>query len=86
MFSDALDSIKLHLIAKLITDGFLEKGPIIDYKGLAHLSSKTFFLKNPQYAMEVVLRSVNFLTEKRFKKVSENYEIFEKPNKEKILR
>jgi hypothetical protein len=59
LFSDALAAIKLHLIAKLMVDGHLPKGPIVDYEGVSHLSSKSFFLKYPQYAMEVVLRTIN---------------------------
>ena len=61
LFSDALAAIKLLLIAKLMTDGYLPKGPIIDYEGTGHLSSKSFFLKYPQYAMEVALRTINEL-------------------------
>ena len=45
LFTDALSAIKLHLIAKLMSDKHIEKGPVIDYEGALHLSSKSFFLK-----------------------------------------
>jgi len=86
LFSDALASIKLLLIAKLMADGHLKKGPIIDYEGAGHLSSKTFFLKYPQYAMEVVLRTIPYLFEGRIKKVPEIYEVFKNPDKKEIVK
>jgi hypothetical protein len=80
LFSDALAAIKLLLIAKLMADGYLEKGPIIDYEGSMHLSSKSFFLKYPQYAMEVVLRTINELMAGKVKNLTQIYEVFRNPN------
>ncbi len=89
LFTDALAAIKLHLIAKLMADGHLEKGPIIDYEGAAHLSNKSFFLKYPQYAMEVVLRTVNELMAGKVKEKGnfpEIYEVFRNPNWPEIIQ
>jgi len=85
--SDALSAIKLHLIARLMAEGKIEKGPIIDYEGANHLSSKTFFLKHPQYAMEVVLRTINEVMAGRIKegKIEEIYEVFRKPNWKEVV-
>ncbi|NTW75596.1 MAG: hypothetical protein HGB34_01720, partial [Candidatus Moranbacteria bacterium] len=58
IFSDALSAVKLHLIGRLMADGRIDKGPILDFEGLAHLSNKLFFLRYPEYAMEVVLRTL----------------------------
>lgn len=89
LFSDALSAIKLHLIAKLMADGYIEKGPIIDYAGVAHLSSKSFFLDVPQYAMEVVLRTVNELMASRVKEkgnIQEIYKVLENPDWQEIVK
>jgi hypothetical protein len=86
LFSDALAAIKLHLIAKLMADGHIEKGPIIDYEGTGHLSSKSFFLKYPQYAMEVVLRTINELMAGKVEKLPEIYEVFRNPNWPEIIK
>jgi len=88
LFSDALAAIKLHLIARLMAEGKIEKGPIIDYEGVSHLSSKTFFLKHPEYAMEVVLRMINELMAGRIKrkKIEEIYKVFRKPNWKKAVK
>jgi hypothetical protein len=86
LFSDALASIKLHLIAKLMADSHLEKGPIIDYIGTAHLPSKTFFLKYPQYAMEVVLRTIHELMAGKTKDFPGVYEVFRNPNWEEVVK
>jgi len=86
LFSNALAAIKLHLIAKLMADGYLEKGPIIDYEGFGHLSSKSFFLKYPQYAMEVVLRTVNELMAGRVENLPQIYEVFRNPNWPEIIK
>jgi len=88
LFSDALAAIKLHLIARLMAEGKIEKGPIIDYEGAAHLSSKTFFLKHPEYAMEVVLRMINELMAGRVKEgeISEIYDVFRKPNWQEVVK
>jgi len=85
-FSDALAAIKHLLIAKLMVDGYLEKGPIIDYEGANHLSSKTFFLKYPQYAMEVVLRTINELMAGKVENLPQIYEVFCSPNWEEIIK
>jgi hypothetical protein len=58
MFSDALSAIKLHLIGRLMADGKIAKGPIVDIQGALHLSNKSFFIRYPEYAMEVVLRTL----------------------------
>ena len=88
LFCDALAAIKLHLIAKLMAEGKIEKGPIIDYEGVAHLSSKTFFLKHPEYAMEVVLRMINELMAGRVKEgqIEQIYEVFRKPNWQEAVK
>jgi len=57
LFSDALSAVKLHLIGRLMADGKISTGPILDFEGSAHLSNKSFFLRYPEYAMEVVLRT-----------------------------
>jgi len=86
LFSDALAAIKLLLIAKLMSDGHLPKGPIIDYQGAGHLSSKSFFLKYPQYAMEVVLRTINELMAGKVENLPQIYEVFRKPNWAEIIK
>jgi len=89
LFTDALAAIKLHLIAKLMTEGRIKKGPIIDYEGVGHLSSKAFFLKHPEYAMEVVLRMINELMAGRVKKegqIEQIYNVFRKPNWQEVVK
>jgi hypothetical protein len=86
LFSDALAAIKLILIAKLMADGHLPKGPIIDYQGTGHLSSKSFFLEYPQYAMEVVLRTINELMAGKVRDLPEIYEVFRNPNWSEIVK
>ena len=86
LFSDALAAIKLLLIAKLMTDGYLPKGPIIDYEGAGHLSNKSFFLKYPQYAMEVVLRTINELMAGKVESLHEIYEVFRNPNWPEVIK
>jgi hypothetical protein len=86
LFSDALGAIKLLLIAKLMADGYLPKGPIIDYEGAGHLSSKSFFLKYPQYAIEVVLRTINELMAGKVGDLPEIYEVFRNPNWSEIVK
>jgi len=59
LYSDALSAIRLHLLGKMMNEGYIDpKGPIVDYEGRAHLSSKSFFLQYPEYAMEIVLRTI----------------------------
>jgi len=61
IFSDALAAIKLHKLAQAMNEGRIKKGTIVDFEGSDHLSSKSFFLKYPQYAAEIVLRTLNEL-------------------------
>ena len=86
LFSDALATVKLHLIAKLMADGYLEKGSIIDYVGAGHTPSKTFFLIYPKYAVEVVLRMVNELMAGKVKELPEIYKVFENPNWGEVIK
>lgn len=86
LFSDALAAIKLHLIAKLMTNGYIKKGPIIDYEGAGHLSSKTFFLKYPQYAMIIVLRTINELMAGKVENLPQIYEVFKNPDWTEVVK
>lgn len=89
LFTDALAALKLQLIAKLMADGYLPKGPIIDYEGTCHLSSKSFFLRYPDYAAQVVLRTVNELMAGKVKKkgnIQEIYRVFENPDWTEIVK
>ena len=58
LFSDALSAIRLHIIARIMADGKIPKGPILDIQGDLHLSGKQFFMRYPEYAMEIVLRTL----------------------------
>lgn len=58
LFSDALVSIRMHILARLMADGKIPKGPILEFQGADHLSAKQFFMRYPELAMEVVLRSL----------------------------
>jgi len=71
-----------------MAEGKIKKGPIIDYEGANHLSSKTFFLKHPEYAMEVVLRTINELMAGRVKEgqIEQIYEVFRKPNWQEAVK
>lgn len=80
LFSDALSAIRLYLITKLMKDGYLEKGPIINYIGGGHLSFLYYFLKNPEEAMKVIFRSRYHLYEDEAKNFNELCEILQKPN------
>jgi hypothetical protein len=62
------------------------RGPIIDYEGACHLSSKSFFLKYPQYAMEVVLRTINELMAGKVGDLPEIYEVFRNPKRSEIVK
>jgi hypothetical protein len=89
LFTDALAALKLHLMAKLMADGHLPKGPIIDYEGLGHLSSKSFFLRYPWYAAQVVLRTINELMAGKVKEkgnISEIYRVFENPDWGEVVK
>jgi len=89
LFTDALAALKLHLMAKLMADGHLPKGPIIDYEGAGHLSSKSFFLRYPWYAAQVVLRTINELMAGKVKEkdnISEIYRVFENPDWAEVVK
>lgn len=86
LFSDALAAIRLHLIGKLMVDGYIERGPIIDYQGVGHISSKTFFLKYPGYAMLVVLRTINELWAGKVENLEQIYKVFENPDWSETLK
>lgn len=58
IYTDALAAIKLHLLGKMMNDGYVPKGAIVDYEGAYHLSSKSFFLQYPEYAMKIILRTI----------------------------
>jgi hypothetical protein len=72
MFTDALAAIKIHLLGRMMNDGHIPKGPIVDYEGSKHLPSKSFFLQYPEYAMEVVLRTLPELLASRGVKLATN--------------
>jgi len=78
LFTDALAAIKLHLIARLMADGHINNGPIIDYEGSIHLPNKAFFIEHPKYAMEVVLSTVNELMagHEDVEELKDIYEVF----------
>ena len=61
VFTDALAALKLHNLANAMQNGLIDKGMVVDFEGAAHLHFKSFFLKYPQYAAEVVLRSIHML-------------------------
>jgi len=79
-----------------MADSYIEKGPIIEYVGTGHLYSIRFFLKYPQYAMEVVLRTVNELMTDRIntgwlldffkRRLPQIYKVFENPNWTEIIK
>ena len=94
IYSDALAAVKLHLIGRMMNDGVITKGAIVDYEGGSHLSSKSFFLQNPEYAMEIVLRALpnllagtadksflNYLTASNFAK-----KVFDHTDWEQVIR
>lgn len=58
MFADALAALKLHIMAQSMNEGKIEKGIIVDFEGANHSAMKSFYLKYPQYAAEIVLRTV----------------------------
>ena len=57
-FADALSVVKTLILANAMHKGELETGIIVDFQGSAHLSYKSYFFNNPQYALEVVLTNV----------------------------
>jgi hypothetical protein len=58
-FSDALSVIKMLIMNKAMNDGRIERGTTVDFQGSSHLSYKSYFFDNPQYAMEVVLTNIH---------------------------
>ena len=54
-FSDALYALKLHILAQSMNEGEIPKGTIVDFQGANHFAMKSFYLKYPQRAAEVVL-------------------------------
>ncbi len=86
IFTDALATIKLHQISKLMADGHIERGPIIDYCGSFHLNTRSFFLRYPSYAMEIVLRHPHILMAGRVKDLDEIYGLFDDPDWSEIVK
>lgn len=94
IFTDALAAIKLHLLGKMMNDGRISKGPIVDYEGAHHVPSKSFFLQYPEYAMEIVLRTIPELlagTAEKLKTNDESVElhakkVFEHTDWEQVIR
>ncbi len=89
IFADALAALKLHMTAKLMADGHIPKGPIVDFEGAFHINSKSFFVRNPEYAAEVTLRTINELMAGKVKEkgnIEEIYEIFDNPDWTEIVK
>lgn len=86
LFSDALSAIKLHLIAKLMADGKIERGPILDFPGATHTFFKTFCVRYPEYAMEVVLRTLPELMAFRATGSSDLSKELESPDWPEVVR
>ncbi len=89
IFTDALAALKLHMTAKLMADGHIPKGPIVDFEGAHHISSKSFFIQNPEYAAEITLRTINELMAGKVKEkgnIEEIYEVFDNPNWTEIVK
>ena len=60
-FSDALSALKMHFMNKLMEEGKIEKGLIVDYQGAQHLPLKSFYLKNTELAMMNVFQNIPHL-------------------------
>jgi len=89
LVSDAIAAIKLHLVAKLMADGYIKKGPIIDYIGNMHLYGRSFFLKYPLYAMRVALWGLPYLMASEIKEANNIEEIndfMKNPDFEKLVK
>ena len=94
MYADALSAVKLHMLAKLSTDGHLPPGPIVDFQGAFHLSGKTFFMQYPQYALMVVLMNIHELMAGTARKLETNdktavaysEKIFKNPNWKDVIK
>jgi hypothetical protein len=73
IYTDALSAVKLHLIGKMMNDGFITpKGVIVDYEGSDHSPAKSFFLQYPEYAMEIILRTIPELLARQAVKMDSN--------------
>ncbi len=57
-FTDALAALKLHILAQNMNIGNIKKGIVVDFEGANHMAMKSFYLKFPQYAAEIVLRTI----------------------------
>jgi hypothetical protein len=94
LYSDALAAIKLHLMGRMMNDGLIAKGPIVDYEGSEHISTKSFFLQYPEYAMRIVLRTLPELLAGQAEKLETNSEtaalhaqrVFDHTDWEQVIR
>ncbi len=94
IYTDALAAIKLHLLGRMMNEEHIPKGVIVDYEGTNHLSSKSFFLQYPEYAMEIVLRTISELLAGHAEQGSSNTEsaelhsqrVFEHTDWEQVIR
>ncbi len=57
-FTDALAALKLHILTQNMNTGDIKKGIVVDFEGANHMAMKSFYLKFPQYAAEIVLRTI----------------------------
>jgi len=57
-FTDALSVIKMLILGRAMHKGEIEPGILVDFQGAKHLSYKSYFFDNPQYAMTVVLTNI----------------------------
>ncbi len=58
-FADALSVIRILIMNEAMHRGVLERGIIVDFQGVGHLSRKSYFFDHPAYAMEVVLTNMH---------------------------
>ncbi len=58
VFTDALSVIKIFLMNKMMNEGKIDRGLLVDFQGGGHLYYKSFFFEHPEYAFEVVLRTL----------------------------
>ena len=85
VFADALSALKLHKLAQAMNEDRIKRGMIVDFEGVSHLSYKSFFIKYPQYAVEVVLRTINELLASRVGEPLSNTERVKGKNNPKNL-
>lgn len=85
-FTDALVALKLHMLSEGMNKGVIKKGLIVDFEGSNHLSYKSFFLKYPRYAVEVVLRSLGELMKDNMKKEEDTTIEYKNLNWKNILK